>query len=87
MKSILKHLWYSWQANGGAPWSAEKRRRSDKLTKYEDALRGSLTETQRAALEACEENLGEMECFTDREVFLAGIRFTVRFLLEAVADD
>ncbi|MBQ2726269.1 MAG: hypothetical protein IJF78_11235 [Clostridia bacterium] len=85
MNKLLESLWYDYISQEPGRLSDELRAVRCELRVKEDALFGELNNTQKSALLEYEDCLNELHAVCEKDAFVRGIRFAVRFLLDAVS--
>lgn len=84
MKTLLDDLWYNHQIGVRSEQSQEEKDALNKLIVLEDALRDSLTEKQNILYKHYEACSIEVNCISEKEAFVKGVRFATQYLFETL---
>lgn len=83
MKKVLHNLWHSYLIEEELP-REEREELIKNVSNTDNALRETLNNEQKALLEEYDRAVCLLGCATERHAFMKGVRFTIRFLLEAL---
>ena len=84
MKQTLEDLWFSYLIDAPVRRDGERKKILEEADRLEDKLRAQLSERQLGALNDYEDSMGEICSMDEKEAFVKGVRFAVRFLIEAL---
>lgn len=84
MPKLLESLWYNYISQESVR-TDELNAVSEKISHSREFLMGDLNNTQKEALLEYEDCLNELHAVCEKDAFVRGIRFAVRFLLDAVS--
>ncbi len=83
-KSLLEDLWLSYEIEKHTERIDEERKIAKELDIHETRLREDLTKEEKLLLEKVLNCMGDIHTVYENQAFVCGIRFGVRFLLEAM---
>ncbi len=87
MKQTLEDLRFSYLIDSPVKRDRERKKMLEEIDKLEDKLRAQLSERQIGELNDYEDSMGEICSLDEKEAFIKGVRFAVRFMIEALCRD
>lgn len=87
MKKVLYDLWHSHLIEEELPRGANEEQLIKNVSDTDNALRKALNKEQNSLLEEYDKAVCLLSCATERHAFIKGVRFTIKFLLEALGED
>jgi len=84
--SVLEKLWDSYLIETPVPCDGERGELIRRFGECEDRLRPNLSREQILALEDYDRASDAIHSLDEKHAFLTGVRFAVRFILEAAAE-
>lgn len=87
MKKVLHNLWHSYLIEDELPRGEAEEQLIKNVSDTDNALRETLNNKQKFLLEEYDRAVCLLGCATERYAFIKGVRFTVKFLLEALDED
>lgn len=84
MKTLLDDLWYNHPIGVRLEQSQEEKDALNELIVYEDELRNSLTQKQKMIYKRYETCSIEVNCISEKEAFIKGVRFATQYLFNAL---
>lgn len=85
MSAFLEDLWHSYQMEKVSRNTPEEQGVLRQIVMAEDVLLGELTIEQKVLLDDFLSLQGQLQSLYEKKAFLHGIRFTMRFLTEALS--
>lgn len=86
MKKVLHNLWHSYLIEEELP-REEREELAKSVSNTDNALRDTLNKEQKALLEEYDRAVCLLGCATEKHAFIKGVRFTIKFLIEALCED
>ena len=86
MKKVLHNLWHSYLIEEELP-REEREELAKNVSNTDNALRDTLNKEQKALLEEYDRAVCLLGCATEKHAFIKGVRFTIKFLIEALCED
>lgn len=86
MEKELEKLWYSYLIEEVSKKCDKETNLIRKLSADESALRSKLNEEEIELLEKYDASVNEMCSLSEKHAFIKGVRFTVRFFIEALCE-
>lgn len=86
MKKVLHNLWHSYLIEEELP-REEREELAKNVSNTDNALRDTLNKEQKALLEEYDRAVCLLGCATKKHAFIKGVRFTIKFLIEALCED
>ena len=83
MQNLLEKLWNTYQMEHPNEENRERLVLQRKITACQERLFPTMTPEQVELFCECEENMSKCESIAEKEAFVTGVRFAVRFLIEA----
>lgn len=87
MKKVLDDLWYSHLIEKELQRNEKEEQLIKIVTEIDNELREALNKEQNALLEEYDRAVGLLGCATEKHAFAKGVKFTVRFLFEALCEN
>lgn len=87
MKRVIDDLWYSHLIEMQLQRSEKEEQLIKAVTETDNKLRETLTKEQNSLLEEYDRAVCLLGCNTEKQAFAKGVKFTVRFLFEALCED
>lgn len=87
MSKFLEDLWYSYQMENVSRNTPEEQSILHQIVMAEELLLGELTTEQKVLLEEFLSLSGQLHSLYEKKAFFHGIRFTMRFITEALRPD
>lgn len=87
MRKELDNLWYSYLIESVLKKSDKEKDLIKQFSTDNDALRDALNNQQKELLEKYDQSLSTLNGLTEKMAFIKGVKFTVRFLFEALCED
>ena len=84
MNNVLENLWYSHQQESPMEDSEEMKQLVKAVVKCENELKKQLSKEQWDLFQQYDKCLGEMNCISEMQAFVKGVRFATVYLLEAL---
>jgi len=86
MKHTLKDLWFSYLSTISIDASAREKEILDALVSIEKKLTTEQSQIYSTLLEKYTDGMNELRSIAEERAFALGVRFTARFLIEALWD-
>ena len=87
MKKVLYDLWHSNLIENGLPRGEREEQLIKNVSECDNALRENLNKEQKSLLEEYDRAVCLLSCATEQHAFVKGVKFTVKFLIEALSED
>lgn len=87
MKKELDNLWYSYLMESVLKKSDKENQLIKQFSTDENALVKTLNDEQKLLFDKYDKSLSSLNGLTEKMAFIKGVKFTVRFLLEALCED
>ena len=87
MKKELDNLWYSYLIESVLKKSDKEKELIKQFSTDNNALMETLNNQQKELLEKYDQSLSTLNGLTEKMAFIKGVKFTARFLFEALSED
>lgn len=87
MKKVLYDLWHSNLIENELPRGEREEQLIKNVSECDNALRENLNKEQKSLLEEYDRAVCLLSCATEQHAFVKGVKFTVKFLIEALSED
>ncbi|MBR6633970.1 MAG: hypothetical protein IKL05_06705 [Clostridia bacterium] len=84
MKSLLEDLWFSYQLEKMGDQSEKRKALLCDLIERQRELSAQMNDLQKKLFEEYGELYGMLNCETEKDSFVEGVRFAISFILEAI---
>ncbi len=82
MKNLIEEIWYEYEMERCAILTKEKLKFERRISELLENLESNLDADKISLFQEYVEEKNKYQCYTEKETFIAGVRFGVNFILD-----